>query len=128
MNIDDVMVTKTIFNRFAKEFPDIFEVDVAIAGAGPAGLVAAKTLAEAGKKVVLFERKLSIGGGMWGGGMMFNEIVVQEPAVRILEEFGVRSSRYGQEYYTADAVEAVGTLVGEAVRAGLLIFNCISVE
>jgi thiamine thiazole synthase len=33
-------------------------------------------------------RKLSVGGGI-GGGMLFNEIVVQEDAVRLLEEFGI---------------------------------------
>ena len=35
-------------------------------------------LARAGKRVALFERKLSIGGGLSGSGMMFNSIVVQE--------------------------------------------------
>ncbi|HMA67943.1 MAG TPA: sulfide-dependent adenosine diphosphate thiazole synthase [Desulfosalsimonadaceae bacterium] len=128
MALDEITISRAIMDRYHEKLKSALEADVAIVGGGPSGLVAGYFLARAGKKVVLFERKLSIGGGMWGGGMMFNEIVVQEPAVRILEEFGVRSSRYGQEYYTADAVEAVGTLVGEAVRAGLLIFNCISVE
>ncbi len=27
------------------------------------------------------------GGGMWGGGMLFNEIVVQEDARHLLDEF-----------------------------------------
>ena len=63
-----MIVTRTIFSRFAEEFQDNFEVDVAIAGAGPAGLTAARYLALAGKKVVIFERRLSIGGGIWGGG------------------------------------------------------------
>ena len=78
IEIDDVVVTRKIFGRFSKEFQDCFEVDVAIAGAGPAGLTAAKYLSNAGKKVVIFERKLSIGGGMWGGGMTFPVIVVQK--------------------------------------------------
>ena len=38
----------------------------------------------------MFERKLSIGGGMWGGGMMFNEIVIQEAAKPMLDELGIR--------------------------------------
>ena len=44
MVIDDILVTRNIFRRFSREFQSIFEVDVAIAGAGPAGLVAGKYL------------------------------------------------------------------------------------
>jgi len=128
MNIDDVMVTKIIFNRFAKEFPDIFEVDVAIAGAGPAGLVAAKTLAEAGKKIVLFERKLSIGGGMWGGGMTFPVIVVQKESKHILEDVGIKVSDEGSGYFSADAIESVVKLTSAAIDAGAKFYNAISVE
>ena len=64
-------------------------MDVAIGGGGPAGLTAGYYLAKAGLKVALFEKKLSMGGGMWGGGMMFNKIVVQEESKRILDEFGI---------------------------------------
>ena len=71
ISIDDVTVTRIIFERFSKEFSESLDVDVAIAGAGPAGLTAARYLANAGKKTILFERKLSVGGGMWGGGMTF---------------------------------------------------------
>jgi ribulose 1,5-bisphosphate synthetase/thiazole synthase len=35
-------------------------------------LVAAYYLTRGGYKVSLFERKLSIGGGMWGGGMLMS--------------------------------------------------------
>ena len=128
MAIDDVVVTKTIFNRFAKEFNESFDVDVAIAGAGPSGLVAGKYLAEAGKKVVLFERKLSIGGGMWGGGMTFPVIVVQEESKHILEDVNIRLKEEEKGYYSCDSVEAVCKLCSSAVDAGLRIFNTISVE
>ena len=128
MNIDDVMVTKTIFNRFAIEFPSYFDVDVAIAGAGPAGLVAAKTLANAGKKVVLFERKLSVGGGMWGGGMTFPVIVVQKKSKHILENVGITVTDEGNGYFSADSIESVAKLTGAAIDAGAKFFNAISVE
>jgi thiamine thiazole synthase len=85
-------------------------------------------LAKRGVRVALFERKLSIGGGMWGGGMMFNEIVVQMQACRLLKEFGIRYTEYEAGYFTADSVEAISTLISQAMKAGLKIFNCISAE
>ena len=65
---------------------------------------------------------------MWGGGMMFNEIVVQEEGKRILDELDISSCEYQKGYYTADAVEAVSTLCSHAVKAGAKIFNLMSVE
>ena len=91
-------------------------------------MVAGYYLAREGKKTALFESKLSIGGGMWGGGMMFNEIVVQEEGKAILDIFGVRTREYEKGYYTADAVESVSTICSQAVKAGAVIFNCMSVE
>lgn len=128
MSIDDVVVTRTIFNRFSEEFKDHFEVDVAVAGAGPAGLTAARYLAKAGKKVVVFERKLSIGGGMWGGGMTFPVIVVQKPSISILKEAGIRLTDEGGGYYSADSIEAITKLCSSAVDAGARVFNTITVE
>jgi thiazole biosynthesis enzyme len=103
-------------------------VDVAIVGAGPAGLCAAYYLAREKLKVAVFERKLSIGGGMWGGGMMFNELVVGEDGKRILEEIEVGYESYQKGYFTADAVECVSTLCSKAVKAGAKVFNLISAE
>jgi sulfide-dependent adenosine diphosphate thiazole synthase len=45
-----------------------------------------------------------------------------------LDIFGVTRKKYDDCHYTADAIETVCTITGEAVRAGLMIFNCISVE
>lgn len=128
MDIDDVTITKIIFQRFSKEFSGHFDVDVAIAGAGPAGLIAAQKLAVAGKKVVIFERKLSIGGGMWGGGMTFPVIVVQKASKYILEEAGIKCVDEGKGYFSADAIESVVKLGAATISAGAKIFNTISVE
>ncbi|MBW1722956.1 MAG: thiazole biosynthesis protein [Deltaproteobacteria bacterium] len=128
MELNEVVITRAIIDRYVEKLRSAMESEVAIVGGGPAGLVAGYTLAEAGCKAVLFERKLSVGGGMWGGGMMFNEIVVQDAALDILERIGVRVRKYEDHYYTADSVEAVASLVTAALRAGLKIFNCVSIE
>ena len=124
--LDDVEISKAIIDSYSKELLEYTEVDVAIVGAGPAGMVAAYYLAKAGKKVAIFERKLSIGGGMWGGGMMFNKIVVQKEGKDILDEFEVKTEKYKDGYYTADSIEAVSTICSKAVKAGAKIFNLIS--
>lgn len=128
MMIDEVIISRAIAEEFLREFCDFLDVDVAIAGGGPAGLTAGYYLARAKKKVVLFERKLSVGGGMWGGGMMFNKIVVQDEGKEILDEFGICSRKYQDGYFVADSVEAVSTLCSAAVKAGLRIFNSVFVE
>jgi thiazole biosynthesis enzyme len=128
MALDEVIITKAIIERYYEKLINNLETDVAIVGGGPSGLVAGYFLAKAGKKVVMYERKLSIGGGMWGGGMMFNEIVVQKDAIHILEAFGIRYREFQENYYTADAIEAITTLTSKSIQAGLTIFNCVSVE
>jgi len=126
--MDEVIVSRAIVERFAQKFAQSMDLDVAIVGGGPSGLVAAYYLAKAGSRVAIFERKLSIGGGMWGGGMLFNEIVIQEEAKRILDEFGISTKKFQDEYYTADSVETASTLCSFACRAGVKVFNGISVE
>ncbi len=128
MELNEVTITRAIVDRYFEKLTGNLDIDVAIVGGGPSGLVAGYFLAKAGHKVAMYERKLSIGGGMWGGGMMFNEIVVQQSALHLLDEIGIEYRQYQTDYYTADAVEAVATLTSQAVKAGLTIFNCISVE
>lgn len=111
-----------------EDFLDYMDMDVAIGGGGPAGLTAGYYLAKAGLKVALFEKKLSMGGGMWGGGMMFNKIVVQQESKRIMDEFGIRSQEYDEEYYVADSIESVSTICSKACQAGLKVFNLIEIE
>lgn len=126
--LDEVTITRAILDTYFDKIKDALDIDVAIVGGGPSGLVCGYYLAKAGKKAVMFERKLAIGGGMWGGGMMFNEIVVQDAAKTIVDEFGMKSKKYTEEYYTIDAIEAVSALINNSVRAGLKIFNLVSME
>ena len=108
--LDDVIISKAITESYMKDFLDAMEVDVAIGGAGPAGMTAAYYLAREGVKTVIFEKQLRVGGGMPGGGMMFNRIVVQEEGKKILDEFGVKTKEYDRGYYIADALEAVANI------------------
>lgn len=126
--LDDVAISRAIIERYSEEFSECLESDVAIIGAGPAGMVAGCYLARAGKKVVIFERKLSVGGGMWGGGIMFSRCVFQEASRPILDELGVRAVPWQKGYYVADSIEAVASICCAAVKAGARVFNCISVE
>lgn len=108
--------------------PITLEVDVAIVGGGPSGLVASYYLAKKGLRVALYERKNAPGGGMWGGAMMFNEIIVQSIALPILEEFGIEYTHYKEDYYTLDSVQATSSLIHHASKAGVRIFNNTTIE
>ncbi len=126
--MDEVIISRAIVESYMKDFMGAMEVDVAVAGAGPAGLVTAYYLAKEGIKVVVFERQLRVGGGMSGGGMMFNRIVLQEEGKRVLDEFDVATKEYQKGYYVADSLEAISTICTRAIKAGAQIFNLISVE
>lgn len=122
------LVSQGIVESYFEKLKNALELDAAIVGGGPSGLVAAYYLAKAGKKVALFERKLAPGGGMWGGAMMFNEIVVQGEALPILDELGVSYKHYKEDAYLVDSVHATAALIYAATKIGATIFNCYSVE
>lgn len=129
MEWNDVTISRAILKRFSDKLNDCLESDVAIIGAGPAGLICAWYLAKEGFKVTVFERHLSVGGGMWGGGIMMNEIVVGEDCRPILDELGIPLVEFEESgYLTADSVLAVTTIASKAMLAGARIFNLISAE
>ena len=128
--LDETIISRAIVETYMKKFGDIMRCDIAIAGGGPSGLTAGYYLKKQKPdlNVVLFEAKLSVGGGMWGGGMMMNEIVVQEEGRKILEEFDVKTKRFKEGYWTADSIESVAAIAFHAVKTGVRVFNLISVE
>ncbi len=106
---------------------------MALVGGRPANLLAAKYLTDEGLKVAIYEKKISLGGGMWAGGMwaggmMFPRIVVQEEARCILDNFGIRHKEYQPGYYVANSVESAGKLIAGATSAGAEVFNVVSFE
>lgn len=128
MKLDDVEISRAIIKRYSEKLLDSLESDVIIVGGGPSGLTAAYYLAKKNKKVLVLERKLSVGGGMWGGGIMFNEIVVQQAGKEILDEFGVGTTLFADGYYCADSIETVSTICSSACKAGARILNLFSME
>ncbi|MGC8823253.1 MAG: sulfide-dependent adenosine diphosphate thiazole synthase [Bacteroidales bacterium] len=122
------LISLGIVNSYFEKLKNNLSVDVAIVGGGPSGLVAGFYLAKDGYKVCLFERKLAPGGGMWGGAMMFNQIVVQKAALSVIHDFGVDYHSYQDNLYTIDSVQVTGALIYNASKAGCTIFNCISIE
>jgi thiazole biosynthesis enzyme len=128
MELDEIKISHAIIETFTRKLVEYLDVDVAIVGTGPSGLCCAYYLAKAHKKVALFERKLSVGGGMWGGGIMFNEIVVQNKAKKIMDEMGITTRMYEKNYYLADSIESVSALSLRTVKSGARIFNLMSAE
>ena len=55
--LSEARITSLIVESFARDFGEVIEMDVAIVGAGPAGLTAARLLAGDGLNVSVFERK-----------------------------------------------------------------------
>lgn len=126
--IEDTEITAAILKRFMHDFAEVANLDVAIAGAGPSGITSARFLASGGAKVAVFERDLHVGGGMWGGGILFPRVVIQKAAKEMLEKVGVKLEPTAAGYYTADSVEAVTKSTAAAVDAGARVMVGLTVE
>ncbi|MEO0185097.1 MAG: sulfide-dependent adenosine diphosphate thiazole synthase [candidate division WOR-3 bacterium] len=126
--LEETVISRAIIETYLKDLLNYVESDVIIGGAGPSGLCAGYYLAKKGIKTILFESALKLGGGMPGGGMMFNKIVVQKQGLEILQEFGIRYKEYERGYYVADSLEATACLTDRALKQGLKIFNLIKIE
>lgn len=125
---DELTVTRGIVQSFIDDFLEALDVNVAVVGAGPSGLTAARLLARDGHKVAVFERHLHIGGGIWGGGMLFPRIVIEDQAAELMREIGVELREWEDGTVIADAVEAATKMTAAAIDAGARIFVGIEVE
>jgi ribulose 1,5-bisphosphate synthetase/thiazole synthase len=113
-------ISRAITAEYNKKLTEHLENDVVIVGAGPAGLTAGYYLSKAGYKTILLERKLSVGGGIWGGAAGYNVVVTQDSDIP--DEFEMTSKKYkGLCIY--DSIEFATALAFKAKKAGLEIFN-----
>ncbi len=128
LTLDELTITRGIVRTFMEDFLDSIDLDVAVVGAGPSGLTAARLLADEGMTVAVFERHLHIGGGIWGGGMLFPRIVVEEEAAALMSDVGIRLREWEDRTVIADAVEAATKMTAAAIDAGVRIFVGIEVE
>jgi len=126
--ITEAAISKAIIESYHRKLARQIESDAIIVGAGPSGLVAAFHLAAAGKRVTIIEKRLTPGGGIWGGAMGMNEVVVQEAALPILTAAGVRPALHAGGLHVVDAAELACSLCLMAVRAGAVLLNLVVLE
>lgn len=126
--LEEITISKAIVDSYHQKLLRAIESDVVIIGAGPAGLTAAFHLAAQGRRVTVVEKRLAPGGGVWGGGMGMNEIVVQEEAVPILEAASIRHDRLFEGLHVIDAAALACALCLQALRAGAILLNLVTLE
>jgi len=126
--LQDVEVSRAILETYHQKLSQHLQCDVIFVGAGPAGMTGAYYLAKQGIKSAVIERRLSVGGGIWGGGMCMNQAVVQDEALSILDDVGVRHAPYAGGLHTVDTIELTAGLCLAAIRADATIFNVMNVE
>lgn len=125
--ISDLDVSRLITRDYFQTLQESLDSDVIIVGGGPSGLVAAYTLAEQGKKVVIMEKRISPGGGIWGGGKGFNRVVLEHGVADILREIDVEASSQ-DGYLVISSVLLAAALVKKAIQSGVTMLNLFSVE
>ncbi len=128
MSFSEKNITRIIVREAAKDWEEITDTDVVVVGAGPAGLTAAIYLRDFGFDVVVFERRLSFGGGIGGGGMLFHKIVIEEEAKEIAEEFGMRLEEVESGLYAVDTADFLAKLSYSAVESGAKILFGVTVD
>ncbi len=126
--IDEKTISRAIIHEYFQHLDDAVESDVLIAGAGPAGLVSGRILANAGYRVTIIERNNYLGGGMWIGGYLMNKVTFRAPANRILDELNIPYKTVQPGLYVADSPYFASGLIRGACEAGVKFLNMTIVE
>jgi len=127
-SVEESKISRYIIEYTMKDWLDLVENDVVIVGAGPSGMAAAYYLAKAGLKTVVFERRLSFGGGIGGGAMLFHKIIIESPADEILREMGIKLIKVEEGVYIVDTAEFMAKLAASTISAGAKIIHGITVD
>ncbi len=126
--VGEKVITRAIVSEFAAEFNEYVESDCIVIGGGPSGLVAARDIARAGKKVVIIERNNYLGGGFWSGGYLMPKVTVRHPGEKLLDELGVPYKAVSEGLVVCDAPHACAALIAAACQAGARIINMTMLE
>lgn len=126
-NISDLEVSRLIVQDYFDMLQDSLESDVIIGGGGPSGLVAGYTLAEQGKKVVVMEKRMTPGGGIWGGAMGYNRVILEKSVGGIMDEINVKTQEK-DGYLIVPSVLLASGLIKKAIESGVILLNLHAIE
>ncbi|EWG08283.1 MAG: ribulose-1,5-biphosphate synthetase [Candidatus Aramenus sulfurataquae] len=126
--VDEVKISRYILKYTFEDWYSLVDSDVVVVGAGPSGLATAYFTAKAGLKTVVFERRLSFGGGIGGGAMNFHKIVIESPADELLREWKVKLVEAEEGVFIVDAAEFMAKLGAAAIDAGAKVIHGINVD
>jgi sulfide-dependent adenosine diphosphate thiazole synthase len=117
--VSESEITRTITSMFNDTLQEYSQSDVIVIGGGPAGLTAARGLANNGLRTLVVEQNNYLGGGYWVGGYMMNPVTVRAPAQMVWEELGVRYRKISDSLYATWGPEACSKLIAAACDAGV---------
>jgi thiamine thiazole synthase len=128
--IEEFEITNAILRESINELLNLTNVDVVIVGAGPAGLTAAVYLAKNKLKTLVIERRLSFGGGIGGGGMLFHKIVLGDYSKEILDEIecNYKYVEGDTRLLAVDTAELIAKLANTALEKGAKILFGVTVD
>lgn len=124
----DFEISSAIFESYSTNFSKSLNSDVIIVGAGPSGLLSAGLLSQNGLKVTLIEKRLALGGGIWGGAIGMPEIVIEKSFEDILSYLGIKPKPYKDNFFMVSAFELSAALILFAVKSGAIIHNLTYME
>jgi len=126
--ISESDVSRAIIEGFTKDLLEFTKTDVIIVGSGPAGMTAAKYLADQGVKTLVIERNIYAGGGFWQGGFLFPKTVVESPGNEVLDDLGIEMDEIKPGLFIADSFKVVSKLLSVAADSGVKLLNSTYVD